>query len=945
MKHALMVFAMSAAILAGCQKPENGTNNNQPEVKPPTEKPGDVTTGDDYSGWNTTGKFIPVDEDATLNPNFFLLDWDKTEILELNEEDMTVTLSFIGPVPSMYKGALTIIEPDGTMPFLCYVEEAKMGGTNVTLKFREAELSELFFNQSFAITTDAANCFFKDCQIFAKEGFYSADGIATKAGSNLNFENSKFVNVTDKFSYTDMLVPGLNYKHSTSMSLIPSVYCQFDKPITDGVSSLIKADLVVLSAVLEGELEFSEDVSLGASFNTGDLFSGNTKPWTVFTKWIGVPVHGITIPVMINLEHCVKVGAKISGSINGYRNVTTNKYTATVGAEYRNGKLNPIKDFRHSKSTESYPSFTGEVSAEAKFTYAPLLTIAPIGVVGITVEVDPYVTFGITAKYVEDKISGSFDVYSGADLALSVVRRTSIFSPSYMVMGNLPSIEIVKQTKLYSYPNTIEPKNEKDVKNLKMGYNDKKKIRHKASAMNYTREDNGGKVPADKSLVKVEVVSNMPSGTEGTTTREDGLVVHDIVYYEADENGEINHEYRVPGPLGYDYTFETSVLGGDGEPVETYTIKPTNKFKGFVAEYKPVDPSSTGSVRLIVDEYGRKVYEQGTIVRHMYMEGYHYIGTFNVNSYNEELLEDYDVDLSEIGSGIMRLTADVKYMVGLFVDQDVIGKVDYYRWDQMENGNYHGYQHQETVIDTMRCVHCTGPGVTEEITQTDITYWYNVPVMVATGELAGDEFGLFYMKLSSLEVFGEDDKSPDIPADDRPGHGDDPGTGSGSGDDDENDSEYYVRVDHELENWEGKYLIVFDEEGNESFLPGNLSNIYDSYNGQGTHAKDGHILVTAANENSYFTISRLPDGKYTIYSSKDFYLGCKDRESAAFDRWADEPIPHTISYDTANHCILIQGYYDHTLCYDEKWHQFIYATWTDYSSGMYRPIQLYKLNK
>ena len=77
LRHGLLAMMMSVALFAGCQKPDNP---NPPEVKPPVDNPEDnpgaEPVGDDYSGWNTTGKFIPVDEDATLNPNF--LSWSTT---------------------------------------------------------------------------------------------------------------------------------------------------------------------------------------------------------------------------------------------------------------------------------------------------------------------------------------------------------------------------------------------------------------------------------------------------------------------------------------------------------------------------------------------------------------------------------------------------------------------------------------------------------------------------------------------------------------------------------------------------------------------------------------------------------------------------------------------------------------------------------------------------
>ena len=495
-----------------------------------------------------------------------------------------------------------------------------------------------------------------------------------------------------------------------------------------------------------------------------------------------------------------------------------------------------------------------------------------------------------------------------------------------------------------------------------LGYDDKlgEELGEDMRMCIWDKSEKKDKTPAKAALVRLQTLSTMPPGTTGTFQTKEGKTCHKEEYFDADDIddlGELVVDFEVPGPLRYDYTFRADIIDGEGKEISTCNLYPLNRFKSYTATYSASD--CDGETVLTIEDYGKKLTEKGRFTRTVVYDGFPIQATYIVDSDYEELFEMGDIDITASKAFV---TYYMKYYAGECLYDPAIDNLDYIRWDQDMNSNYQGFQFDETTFyDLENCVHATGPSCSVFFPKTDITYWMNMPVKVATGYLDPECTKYSYLTLKSYELLddssddrkkqdGETDYEPNEPVseDELDGDGTWGGFNFGGGGDDDDDDDlagYYVRVDEEPESWEGKYLIV--NEKSQNFFLGGMNGIYDIYNGSYTGSLDNGRISTSTMYagDSYFTISKLSDGNYSILSQKGYYIGCKDRESAMFDKWAEEPIPNTITYDKVKKCVLIRGYYNHTLCYDEKWSQFIYGTWTDYSAGTYLPVQLYKLHE
>ncbi|MCQ2133887.1 MAG: hypothetical protein MJY88_02865 [Bacteroidales bacterium] len=990
----LYVLALVAAIV-GCVKP---SNDDGPGNKPGTENPGNTDPGNtdpgnaDIPQWNTTGEYIVPEETAKINPNIFVLKTEETKVVSSDKEAMTVRLRFEKAVPKLYGGALIQYTDKDGESCLHFVRKVSFSGNEADITYRNVLINEVFYNQRFVISTDPSGSYFK------AEDMYSP-GPKTKADDNTSFA----VDFVDLICNGVEIVPGVHFTHDTEMKLDIDIIYDSGKPVKkddllneDGEEDLFEkllrenqeqwlednkdiigdlkgdepptsfAQIKELGAVLHGKLKLSDILEIAV--NDSVTADGTKDLGTPVNKWIKptIVIHGLPVPIHFKLSFGLSGSAGITTTYLAMKYGLETTVTSKFGVIYhKDSDIEVVKDFNYGFNPISENPDLANLELELKASVDMDMTVAAYGTLGIKVGVSPFVKLKANAFLDRDKNLGFEGLLcSGWILRGSLVTRALLSKDEdpYTMRLKIPDITL-NELPIYKLPDSMEPVEPLKASDLTMGYSNKETVKMKVNDKDVA---NDVKVPTKKALVKVEVLSNMPEGTKGTTKTKDGITSHGVLFYDADGNGEVSPEFKVPGPMQYDFTFKTSIVGGDkdkdGEGDDIYVKKfyPINRFKSYTATYSASD--CAGTTTITVDSYGEKITEKGKLKRTAFYDGYPVVQTYVVDSDFDELFEITDV---QIGDGITYVTANLKYYAGECLYDPVIEKLDYIRWDQDENGNRKGFTFTECNYQGFeKCVHAIGGSCSPFFAETDIIYWQNIPVHVATGYLDPDCTEYSYLSIEDYTILDDGSKDreandgdtnheirPDIPADALEDDGLWGGFIGGGGDDDDKLSGYYVRVDSEPESWEGKYLIVYDEtkanswEEYDSLLPGNLSNIYSSWNGQGTYAENGRILVTSANENSYFTISRLPDGKYAIYSSKDFYLGCKDSENAAFDKWAEDPVPNSITYDAANKCVLIQGYYNHTLCYDTKWHQFVYVPWTSYSAGEYMPIQLFKLHE
>lgn len=965
-----------------------GKPDDKPDPKP-DDGQSNIPTDEYYKGWNTTGEYVVPDKDSKINPNLFITNDGDVEVVSLDTDNYSAVLRFKNDVPKLYRGAVLLVDLSGNgddMPI--FLKTVEMDGNEASVQFRFATLGEIFFNRNILLTTDPYHePVDPDVEVYVVD----VDEM-TKASKTPFLDFQKTYEMFDP----KLTVTTIENKFETDIDY----YFSTDEPKTGPEAideELLEAwedagedyELYV-NEYTEADVRNSYVYLIGETkVTTKSEFEVNLNDdWDIFEKklrikeWNWFPINGHIGVVKIKLWCRNAVDAKINcgiqGTLSAALTVTVSEH-AKFGASY-DGKFHPLVKYDPDFDYKFDPPKIKSAEVDVKIGPELEANVLAYGFIGLRVQ--PFLFFGAkytgtkweTANEVDDYYGVSGEYSIGFDMDASVIlcdnpfvflnpRRDEI-KAELEEIAKWPKHDPIVRKPFYKFPEKVEPKQE-DV-NMILGYDDKlgEELPEDMRMCIWDKSEKDDKAPAKAALVRLRTLSTMPPGTTGTFQTKEGRTCHKEEFFDADDIddlGELVVDFEVPGPQRYDYTFRADIIDGEGNEISTCNLYPLNRFKSYTAKYSASE--CDGETVLTIEDYGKKLTEKGRLTRTVVYDGFPIQATYIVDSDFEELFEMGDIDITESKAYV---TYYMKYYAGECLYDPVIDNLDYIRWDQDVNSHYQGFQFAETnFYDMENCVHATGPASSVFFPKTDITYWMNMPVKVATGYLDPECTKYSYLTLKSYELLddssedrqkqeGETEYEPNEPVSEA--ELDDDGTwggfnfGGGGGDDDDM-SGYYVRVNEEPETWEGKYIIVYDEtkanswEEYDSFLPGNLTNIYGSYNGQGTYAEDGHILVTSANENSYFTICKLPDGKYAIYSSKDFYLGCKNSASAAFDKWAEEPVPHTITYDAVNKCALIQSYYNHTLCYDDKYSQFIYATWADYSAGKYKSIQLFKLHE
>ena len=965
----------------------------EPDPDPDVEQP-DVPTDEYYKGWNMTGEYIVPEKDAKVNPNLFLTEDEDVEVFNLDPDNLTAVIRFKKDVPKLYTGALLIVDlSEDADDMLIYLKKVEMNGNEATVQFRFATLGELFFNRKVLLTTDPNHePVDPDVEVFVME---VGDEIETKESSKPFLTLQKTYELFDpkvtKTSFNSNFRLGVDYYFSTAEPTtgVDAVDEELLEALGDAgadfdlyVDRYTEADVRNSYVYFNGSVEISAGAQFDINLNTDyDVFEKKLRVWQ--SQWFPLAGHIGVVKVKVWCRNAfdAKINCGIQGTISAGAQLGVGAH-ARIGASYDAAGFHPTVNYEPEVIYEiNKPKIkSGEVDIRIGPEFEA--TLLAYGVIGMKLQ--PFLFFGSkfsgtkleTAAEVDEYFGMSGEFSYGADIDGTVVictnpltflhKKREEINPELEDIAKWPKHDPYIRVPFYTFPEKVEPKQE-DV-NMILGYDDKlgEELPEDMRMCIWDKSEKEDKTPTKGALVRLRTLSTMPPGTTGTFQTKEGRTCHKEEFFDADDIddlGELVVDFEVPGPQRYDYTFRADIIDGEGKEISTCNLYPLNRFKSYIAKYSASD--CDGETVLTIEDYGKKLTEKGRFTRTVVYDGFPIEATYIVDSDFEELFEMGDIDITASKAYV---TYYMKYYAGECLYDPVIDNLDYIRWDQDVNSHYQGFQFAETnFYDMENCVHATGPASSVFFPETDITYWMNMPVKVATGYLDQECTKYSYLTLKSynlLDDSSDDRKKQDGETDYEPNEPvsedelDDDGTwggfnfgGGGDDDDDDDMAGYYVRVDKEPESWEGKYLIVYDEtkanswEEYDSFLPGNLTNIYGSYNGQGTYAEDGHILVTSANENSYFTICKLPDGKYAIYSSKDFYLGCKNSATAAFDKWAEEPVPHTITYDAVNKCALIQSYYNHTLCYDDKYSQFIYATWADYSAGKYKSLQLFKLHE
>lgn len=949
----------AATIFSSCgpdnigDDPSDGDDSGQ---KPPvTEEPGNTSGDPDalgYTGWNTTGKYLKSADDAKVNPNFFAVNYDEIELLSFNPDALTATLRFKGNVPKLYKGALISLYLDQVYPELCYIEEANANGNEVAIKFRGAELGELFFNQRMIITSDPS--LFPDEQgdftYICKEYFEDAE---TKAIVN----PSEFVKFQDTYSLIGSHIPGLKLEHQTEFWAAPLVEVYFDRPVTkdNWKTELVKAEVLEIKALMQGHFAIEDDFDMHFELNSGTAleFTVPMKNWTLFTKTINVPIPiggvPIEIPTYVDVTGCFKINSQFKGELSGYGLSMENGFDVYFGAKWEDGiGVTPYYDFKPIRKVKEDRNITAELGLDVEVAFDPQVIVIPgmsrrlSSVFGLMFEPQPYFNTHVGAKYASEEKDISFNtsVDVGLKLDASLVEHMPIFEEQFNQLAKCKTIDILKK-RLLEYPKVVEEKKDKSTgkgKRLILGYKQKDQDEFTSYGENNTLDDS--KDPNAKGLVKVETFSNMRPGTKGTTVKKDGRVSHKEEYIKADDLGVVVADLEVPGPMLYDYYFEVSNVDGDGETINSIKVRPTNKFKKFKATYG--SNLLNGEITLEVDDYGRKIKEKGFLTKSLPET----IWNWYVDDSYEELMD--------VGWDSFNTNYYYKYAAGLMLMDapNSLDMLDQWRYEQNEEIAQYGYTFSKETMHDVECVHALGPYIGEDYDRIDVVYYNNIPMRIYEGTLEG--FGKHYLTLKSFEIieYGDEDHNHGEDPDDYGGDLEDgPGAGPGilppGGDDDKDKSGNYVRVEKELDSWEGQYIIA-NSLYSPMCLDGKNPDPHTSnyFNYVDITVNDGMIKRTEDIDKMSFTIEKLPNGGYTIRTQNGLYIGSPEEEGYGFQSSTDTAYPHQISFDATNKCVQIQGYNQNTLCWSGFDGYFNYIPYENYAlrASLFK-LSLYKLAK
>lgn len=294
-------------------------------------------------------KYVYPTEDATQNPNLVVPDYDELTVVSLDPEAKTATVSFSGDtVPDLYRGSILPVAW-GEDAYSMFILTAARSGNTYDLTYRDANISEMFYNQTLSIDSDTP--------LF---------DVATKADGDKRL----LANIGAAAALESGI--GVDFK-GVDLNLSFKIDMKLGSPITIGSGNSANSRFQMLSVVFTGTaasgLTFKVEPSASAKVDYR-----KTLKKSAFHKGFSFLVYGVPVFVDFDVDILAYLGMTMRAGLMHYSQDYSASATVKVGAkvDFEKGTVEPVYDFRSSfDKADPVVTFIDEVNIDAEGSIYP----------------------------------------------------------------------------------------------------------------------------------------------------------------------------------------------------------------------------------------------------------------------------------------------------------------------------------------------------------------------------------------------------------------------------------------------------------------------------------------------------------------------------------------------------------------------------------------------
>lgn len=575
-----------------------------------------------------TEHYIYPEKDAKMNPNLFVMNNERDEIVSVDTLSKIAVLKFGGEIPKMYRGLIVTGMTENEVYAMFVLGYKAEEGNTVTVHYRNANLNEIFFNQKLSLggrktmtrstDNDTESTFMKTLKMLG----LVETGLKVQLDElDINFDDTDF----------DIDLGLCDYIFGTS------VKCEFKR----------------ILFVLGGEAKMKGSLELQPNFKAAKgLFAKDIKQMALWYPLYFVTTTTPPVPVKIdlNLDICgeINVTSEIEKAFH-YAQKLGGRLKVTVGGEYdfKKGEFIP-----HNSLTLEVDKTKPEMKTNENVHFSIDCSVFPrfkmyfygIKHFGVGFDFKPR-TYNLEFNSCRKNDVLFFDVT--AKVGTKVKSFAYVWDFEKKRNHNLAeSEELCKEHVTWKSPDDIKDKTEDVVE--RMNYGGQSQCTFSVTDLAY-EWDPQSMTPAavDEMSIEVEKFGTIPDPAINPEYYEDikkttrsgslteGWYSYGLEYHKLNKEGDVDVPFKVETPAGENFKLVARILDGNGNVIKEVEHPTTVGFKNYDITQTLTTADGTAKATYNVRNYGAYVhevytgmglkndvvFENGTISGNMIVEG------------------------------------------------------------------------------------------------------------------------------------------------------------------------------------------------------------------------------------------------------------------------------------------------------------------------------------
>ena len=364
-------------------------------------------------------------ENDVVNPDYVPIDWKKTKLHEVDEENGRYSFDASSETKNLKPGSILTINAD-TVSYIVIVNKLKRDNGKISIEARKGDLCDIFANTEFTLSTggQSAKNSSKNVILPQKISFLDIDG----EWKEYNFMNSRTPSHLTGNLWkwdNDKLEGRVLYDHPKFRIYLEKSDFHIDidlnmtlnfsgrtlQEVKDDIEKQYRSKALSIDANIEGRFETNQQLRLDAWHQCTYDNDERIKELSKYLPKIKVvfPVFGVPVEVSLNADVYRAVSFSANGEISAYMGFT-DKASGTLGFQWNQSddRLDPVKDFKNELSV-TYPTMKGKGDMNGKVWLYPRIRVILYELLGPSFDIRPYMRTSIHGGFYEELLSSSKD--------------------------------------------------------------------------------------------------------------------------------------------------------------------------------------------------------------------------------------------------------------------------------------------------------------------------------------------------------------------------------------------------------------------------------------------------------------------------------------------------------------------------------------------------------